>query len=496
MSLQNNHTTRSRHAQSHQQSTQQQHHDGDKVRIFVAGPSPRMEKKSVRKITNSAAAFYKSAGPNDERFYVSDKPTNVRHTQLREQQYSRKKKKIAPQPPSLVSSVTVPGIERPTNQKQQPRIRSIGNQTDNHHEIYSSLSPSTTTTTPHIANCHVVMNHQRIANKKTYLFATSSNEMAFPNKSMPPTDINRRNEALSNDDTRNPAIPEPDYSPIIIRKSTKKNSSNGDRRSTNIDRRGNLIIWGNAARYRGSLEELDQEEISPDESQGSSTVKVRDMAEKLKSQADRDRTRQNQRQAGRGDYQSLRPSIKKHSQDESPRHSSRRSVSEDREDSVLSDSFSMLSMSNSNIPHHLTNRMSQYSPHSWNMSSSRSNSSLPTIQQDDSPVSMMPCTHEQRMLNDVKGKQSHFFNSLFPSKANRFGFPVYPEKTFGIPSQMNAPVSFAGFSPEPSGSAQRQKFYNEEESSSSILSELPKFLLGRKKKYNVKKSRSGLFGLF
>ena len=62
------------------------------------------------------------------------------------------------------------------------------------------------------------------------------------------------------------------------------------------------------------------------------------------------------------DYQSLRPSIKKHSQDESPRHSSRRSVSEDREDSVLSDSFSMLSMSNSNIPHHLTNRMSQYSP--------------------------------------------------------------------------------------------------------------------------------------
>ena len=81
------------------------------------------------------------------------------------------------------------------------------------------------------------------------------------------------------------------------------------------------------------------------------------------------------------------------------------------------------------------------------MSSSRSNSSLPTIQQDDSPVSMMPCTHEQRMLNDVKGKQSHFFNSLFPSKANRFGFPVYPEKTFGIPSQMNAPVSFAGFSP-------------------------------------------------
>ena len=81
------------------------------------------------------------------------------------------------------------------------------------------------------------------------------------------------------------------------------------------------------------------------------------------------------------------------------------------------------------------------------MSSSRSNSSLPAATADDAPVSMMPCNHEQRMLNDVKGKQSHFFNSLFPSKANRFGFPVYPERTFGIPSQMNAPVSFAGFSP-------------------------------------------------
>ena len=104
---------------------------------------------------------------------------------------------------------------------------------------------------------------------------------------------------LSNQFYRNPAIPEPDYSPIIIRKSKK--SSNGDRRSAHIDnRRSNLQIWGNAARYRGSLEELDQEEISPDESQGSSTVKVRDMAEKLKSQADRDRRRQIQRQQAGG----------------------------------------------------------------------------------------------------------------------------------------------------------------------------------------------------
>ena len=66
---------------------------------------------------------------------------------------------------------------------------------------------------------------------------------------------------------------------------------------------------------------------------------------------------------------------------------------------------------------------------------------------EDSSVSMVPFSHEQSMLNDVKTKQSQFFNSLFPSRANRFGFPVYPERTFGIPSQMKVPVSFAGFSP-------------------------------------------------
>ena len=139
----------------------------------------------------------------------------------------------------------------------------------------------------------------------------------------------------------NPDIPEPDYSPIIIRKSKPKTKRN-------------MNLWGNAARYRGSLEELDQEEVSPDESQGSS-FKVRDMAEKLKREAERDRRRQMQRSHSK-EYQSLKPM----KTSESSR--SRRSVSEEREDSVLSDSFSMLSMSNSNIPQQYNNRMSQYSP--------------------------------------------------------------------------------------------------------------------------------------
>ena len=86
------------------------------------------------------------------------------------------------------------------------------------------------------------------------------------------------------------------------------------------------------------------------------------------------------------------------------------------------------------------------------ITSSRSNaSSLNVANQNnnslDEPVSMIPCNHEQNVLQDVKSKQSQFFNSLFPSRANRFGFPVYPERSFGIPSQMNVPVSFAGFSP-------------------------------------------------
>ena len=51
--------------------------------------------------------------------------------------------------------------------------------------------------------------------------------------------------------------------------------------------------------------------------------------------------------------------------------------------------------------------------------------------------------------DSVHSRQSHFFNSLFPSRANRFGFPVYPQRHFGIPTpQASGPVSFAGFSPD------------------------------------------------
>ena len=83
-----------------------------------------------------------------------------------------------------------------------------------------------------------------------------------------------------------PQIPEPDYSPIIIRKISKQPKKKENRKS-------NFELWGNAARYKGSLEELDQSE-SPDESQSSST-KVKDLVEKLKHQTERDQRRRQQR---------------------------------------------------------------------------------------------------------------------------------------------------------------------------------------------------------
>ena len=81
-------------------------------------------------------------------FSVTDNPSNARHHQ-------RKKKKTAPQPPN-------------PNSKEK---RSIGLQTEDcNHDLYASINM-----------------------KKTYLFATSSNEMAFPNNAS--SIISRRNEA-------------------------------------------------------------------------------------------------------------------------------------------------------------------------------------------------------------------------------------------------------------------------------------------------------------
>ena len=96
-----------------------------------------------------------------------------------------------------------------------------------------------------------------------------------------------------------PQIPEPDYSPIIIRKISSKHQQ--PKMKKEIQRKSNLDLWGNAARYKGSLEELDQE--SPDESQSSgNNSRVKDLAEKLKHQSERDQRRRQQRIEKKGMY--------------------------------------------------------------------------------------------------------------------------------------------------------------------------------------------------
>ena len=94
-------------------------------------------------------------------------------------------------------------------------------------------------------------------------------------------------------------------------------------------------------------------------------AKVKDLVEKLKSQTEKDRRKRQQR-IEKKDFVSLRPTPYAGEDSNNSRMSSRRSSSEEREgqngDSYISDNFSTLSVSTSNIPNHFTNRMSQYSP--------------------------------------------------------------------------------------------------------------------------------------
>lgn len=120
--------------------------------------------------------------------------------------------------------------------------------------------------------------------------------------------------------------------------------------------------------------------------------------------------------------------------------------------------------------------------------------------------------------NNVHSRQSHFFNSLFPSRANRFGYPVYPQRHFGIPTpQASGPVSFAGFSPDlrnktfydPDVDAQESEspslltdvghhstYYSS--TSTSILSSVPKMFKSSssKNKKNKKSGKRGFFSFF
>ncbi|TRY80527.1 hypothetical protein TCAL_12543 [Tigriopus californicus] len=64
----------------------------------------------------------------------------------------------------------------------------------------------------------------------------------------------------------------------------------------------------------------------------------------------------------------------------------------------------------------------------------------------DFPHIQMSNPAKAQGYHEVKRQYYPKFNNMFPSRANRFGYPVYPEREFGIPSSLG-PVSFAGFSP-------------------------------------------------
>ena len=129
------------------------------------------------------------------------------------------------------------------------------------------------------------------------------------------------NFSSNNGNGADPQIPDPDYSPILIRKISKKKKEH--RRKTNLE------IWGNAARYRGSIEELDQELNLDDPSRGDA-AKVKDLVEKLKSQTEKDRRKRQQR-IEKKDFASLRPTPYAGEDSNNSRMSSRRSSSEERE---------------------------------------------------------------------------------------------------------------------------------------------------------------------
>ena len=116
--------------------------------------------------------------------------------------------------------------------------------------------------------------------------------------------------------------------------------------------------------------------------------------------------------------------------------------------------------------------------------------------------------------DSVHSRQSHFFNSLFPSRANRFGYPVYPQRHFGIPTpDTSGPVSFAGFTPD----MRNPPFYEPEmdaqesgspslmtdvghgghysSASASLLSAVPKLFRPGSNKHN-KNKKSGKRGFF
>ena len=129
--------------------------------------------------------------------------------------------------------------------------------------------------------------------KRTYLFGTSqatADETVRSNKSLGNISNKSAGELID--------IPDPDYSPIVIRRAgphTPKQTQKSNK------------LWGNASRYKGSLEdELDKAGSSSSNisSGGRDSLhkaiqgrpKVKELVHHIKLQSERDRLRQQMRQ--------------------------------------------------------------------------------------------------------------------------------------------------------------------------------------------------------
>ena len=68
------------------------------------------------------------------------------------------------------------------------------------------------------------------------------------------------------------------------------------------------------------------------------------------------------------------------------------------------------------------------------------------------PGRMRACEDRESITTSVDSypfSPSSPWAHALPSRYNRYGYPVFPQKTFGLPSP-SGPVSFAGFSSPPS----------------------------------------------
>ena len=351
--------------------------------------------------------------------------------------------------------------------------------------------------------------------KKTYIFGSKDNKAAWSksspniheetlqNKPMPVKQ--KQNNSCSDLLDGDPEIPEPDYSPILFRKA--KTSQNS--------------LWDNAARYKGSLENL----VDTKESQTLKKViegrpRVKDMVVKLKMEAERDKMRQEMRQRFRDSADNSRNSSSRSSEEKSLEEGLNDAdeiyrdllgvVEEEKRHFLGEDAGSKINKKHNRIDRGYGSSEEELFQRRSRSSKSREKSLNQEINRNPDPNAERFWPRSSRdwhtegpeKLNpyrEVASRQSQFFNSLFPSRANRFGFPVYPQRHFGLPSpEGSGPVSFAGFTPnlnpsfyEPSMDAQEittgSSSLSDSNPPTSLLSAVPKLLKPRTKK---KKKRS------